>query len=121
MSPERKEQCRQSGIKSALLQAGRRSSCPEHYVRGFLDALGVDYVYQYPAGGVMLADFYVPGRNLILEYDGSFWHRPHAVRDADRDEKLLALGYRVLRVTEKTLERLLCEEFARELEVRRLP
>jgi very-short-patch-repair endonuclease len=94
--------------------ATRHASCPEHYIRGYLDALGVDYVYQYVVDGVMLADFFIPAHNLILEYDGSYWHMRSAVQDGLKNEKLEALGLRILRVTEMTLAERLREEFAAE-------
>lgn len=108
------ERCRASGIRSARKKATRAASCPEHYIRGYLDALGIDYVYQYVVEGVCLADFYLPSHNLILEYDGSFWHKRAAAQDARRTEALKARDYRVLRVTEMTLAQSLREEFARQ-------
>lgn len=106
------EKCRANGIKSALKQAGRRASCPEHYIRGWLDARGVDYVYQCELEG-FLVDFYIPSMRLVLEYDGTYWHsRPgQKERDVNRDSILTAAGYRVLRVTEMTLSVVLKDTF----------
>jgi len=47
-------------------------------------------------------DFYIPKWNLVIEVDGSYWHRTVAVkkRDARKDKRLTNLGYTVRRISE---------------------
>jgi len=108
---ELRAQCRRGGIKAKLLLARRGTVCPEHYIRGWLDSVGIEYVYQFPVED-FLVDFYIPSMRLILEYDGSWWHRDSVIAaDASRTEKLERLGYKVVRSTETTLASVLRENF----------
>lgn len=43
------------------------------------------------------------GRNLIVEYDGAYWHADKAVKDIAKTERLLKAGYLVVRVREANL------------------
>lgn len=112
--PERRaaflEKCRANGVRSRQAASRRSSSCAEHYIRGYLAALGIDHVWQFPVEG-MLADFYIPSMRTIMEYDGSWWHRASATRDADRTARLLAAGYSVVRASEKDLDAVLRNTF----------
>jgi hypothetical protein len=38
-----------------------------------LDSMGVYYIPQYPMGG-RYYDAYLPDQNILLEFDGVFWH-----------------------------------------------
>ena len=104
------EKCRANGVRSRIKQAGRAGSCPEHFIRGYLSALGVDCVWQADVAGHVV-DFLVPHMRLVLEYDGSWWHAHRGERDAAKDAALEAAGYRVARLTEKTLDVGLRETF----------
>lgn len=42
-------------------------------------------------------DFFIPSRNLAVEVDGVYWHT-RAKSDARKVAKLVAAGYRVIRV-----------------------
>jgi very-short-patch-repair endonuclease len=44
-----------------------------------LKELNVSYVPQYPMGGRFF-DAFIPARNLLLEFDGTFWH-PEVIED----------------------------------------
>lgn len=102
----------EDGLRRMREAAARRLRVPnrvsyiEKAVKGVLDVLGVDYVFQYPVAG-FVADFYVPSRNLILECDGEYWHAlpKMRARDERHDAKLVALGYRVARLSGKTITR----------------
>jgi very-short-patch-repair endonuclease len=52
-------------------------------------------------------DFYLPARNLVIECDGTYWHsKPGAAeKDAKRDVRLQASGYRVVRLPEGDIRR----------------
>jgi very-short-patch-repair endonuclease len=52
-------------------------------------------------------DFVWPGAKLVVEVDGHAFHAHRAAfeRDRERDQALVAAGYRVIRVTWRQLER----------------
>jgi very-short-patch-repair endonuclease len=47
-------------------------------------------------------DFFIPDWNLVIEVDGTYWHRTDAEkkRDARKDKRLAKLGFIVKRITE---------------------
>lgn len=67
-----------------------------------LDAAGIGYEFQYVVGDKFLCDFGFPESRLIVEADGSYWHRTERQkkRDASKDAYLRACGFTVLRLTE---------------------
>lgn len=111
-SEELRAHCRRGGIAAKLSLARRGTTCPEHYIKGWLDSAGIEYVYQFPVED-FLVDFYIPSMRLILEYDGTWWHRD-LIADASRTESLERLGHKVLHVTENTLGSVLRENFRRQ-------
>ena len=62
--------------------------------------------------GDFIADFVVPARRLAIEVDGSV-HGGRRAADARRDRKLAKLGYRVLRLDARLIERALPEALLR--------
>ena len=94
------DRCRAAGVKGVLAQASRKTSRPESYICGVLDALDVDYVYQAAIEG-MAVDFYIPSLRLIVEFDGVYWHASTPDHSARRDAVLHAAGYKVLRLNEQ--------------------
>jgi very-short-patch-repair endonuclease len=51
----------------------------------------------------ILPDFFIPSLNLILEFDGTYYHRnttENKEREIRRDENIINSGYRVLHITE---------------------
>ena len=56
---------------------------------------------------VVLPDFYDESTKRIIEFDGTYWHGEHCIRnnnkdsDAQRDESLLNDGYEVLHIKEE--------------------
>jgi very-short-patch-repair endonuclease len=55
-----------------------------------------EFSYEQKQGGKM-ADFAITGTNILIEVDGSGYHE--AERDRLRDEKIVAIGFKVLRFT----------------------
>jgi len=67
--------------------------------------LGTKYVFQFPVPETRyVADFYVPGKRLIIEVDGKRWHDMRREYDAARDAKIEALGYKVVRLASSQVE-----------------
>lgn len=52
----------------------------------------------------ILPDFFIPSLNLILEFDGTYYHRDtteNKEREKIRDENIINSGYKVLHISEK--------------------
>ena len=52
----------------------------------------------------ILPDFFIPSLNLILEFDGTYYHRDtieNKEREKNRDENIINSGYKVLHISEK--------------------
>lgn len=52
----------------------------------------------------ILPDFFIPSLNLILEFDGTYYHRDtteNKMREKIRDENIINSGYKVLHISEK--------------------
>lgn len=61
--------------------------------------MGLSFRRQLPIAGYIV-DFACPEHKLIVEIDGNTHSHDHAIlRDAARDERFSALGWRVIRVT----------------------
>lgn len=71
----------------------------ERIVHAVLDAMGVAFQPQHRVGRY-IADVFVPSHQLIVECDGSYWHRDRAQQDAARDDYMRARGLSVLRLSE---------------------
>jgi very-short-patch-repair endonuclease len=67
-------------------------------------ALGVQFRRQVPIGGLFIGDFVASEVKLIVEVDGSS-HARRGAADACRDAKLQRLGFSVLRLPAKLVER----------------
>ena len=78
----------------------------EARVRQVLDERREVYRAQYRIGPYR-ADFYLPGRRLVLECDGHAWHsRPEQrARDRARDAYMTERGFLVRRMTGKAIVR----------------
>ena len=70
-------------------------------VRAVLDVLAVHYVTSARIDR-FIVDIYVPSRMLVIECDGAYWHtRPGMPeRDILKTNRLITLGYTVLRLPE---------------------
>lgn len=53
------------------------------------------------AGRIFYPDVYVPSKNLIIEYDGAYWHKDVLEWDTWKTQALLDLGYKVIRIREQ--------------------
>jgi hypothetical protein len=54
--------------------------------------------------GVWDIDIIIRDHNLIVEYDGAYWHRDKVQQDQEKTERLQSLGLHVLRIRESPLE-----------------
>lgn len=83
----------------------KRTSSLERIVKSTLDALSISYVAQKQIGHFVV-DMFIPSRDLVIECDGEYWHsRPgRPEQDAVRDQVLLGMGYRVLRLSERDIK-----------------
>ena len=51
-------------------------------------------------------DILIPKLRLVVEFDGSYWHRAKSHTDVDKTELLTQIGWRVIRAREKPLKAL---------------
>lgn len=60
--------------------------------------------------GLLDVDVLVPAHRLVVEFDGSYWHKGHEVHDAWKAAALKAHGWKVMRIREEPLTALdLCD------------
>ena len=57
-----------------------------------------------PEGRSMDVDILIVSQNLVVEYDGAYWHRGKLATDHRKTEMLKAAGWNVLRIREEPLE-----------------
>lgn len=94
-------------------QASRRTTKLELAGYSLLKEMGLDFEPQYVFAGRFVADAYVESRNMILQFDGDYWHgntdrfpnlteqqRKQKEVDARANGAARSLGYRVLRIWE---------------------
>lgn len=75
------------------------SQAEQNFARDFLDKLGVRYVWQYEAKEIgRFFDYYLPDYNILLEYDGTFFHSDDRVYN---EEDLTPMQKRNRRVDEQ--------------------
>ena len=72
-------------------------------VEAYFKEKGMVFKKQVPLHGVTLADFVVD--RIVIQCDGVYWHsRPGYVeRDVGQDAKLVAMGYKVIRISDKEI------------------
>lgn len=66
-----------------------------------------DLVWQYTIPKYYrVYDFYIPSLNLIVEYDGDYWHREEKFFTKDREDTSNAInsGYQIFRYWESTIK-----------------
>jgi hypothetical protein len=97
----------------------QRTGCPQCYpgghsvqelllafeVRGFV-AFDVDQHKLQLDDDIVDIDIIVPALELVVEFDGAFWHQGWEPRDAAKAARLRQAGWRVIRVRESPLKRL---------------
>lgn len=58
------------------------SKAEQKFATDFLDKLGVKYVWQFEAKEIgRFYDFYLPNDNILLEFDGSYYHSDPRIVD----------------------------------------
>lgn len=69
-----------------------------------IDESGRNYEYRLRLNkSYILPDFYIPSLKLIIEFDGTYYHRPtpeNKKREAERDRNIMESGYKVLHISE---------------------
>ena len=103
--------------KPAKVRIGEARFCSRRCVGGFIvakirrgssleDAVALllpsEIFERQKALGPWVVDFYVPGKNLVIECDGKYWHsQPKVVkRDRQKTGWILRNGYHLLRLSE---------------------
>lgn len=96
------ERARANSIKANLKLQTTSPTSIERALMTALDGAGIAYEFQYVVGGKFLCDFAFTEARLIVETDGSYWHRTERQKkqDASKDAYLQACGYTVLRLTD---------------------
>ena len=93
----------QRGIYDGLL---RPPTQPEKKIMCILKELNINYIFQYrPKKYSKIYDFYIPNINLLIEFDGIYWHNlPGAKeKDIEKTEYANTKGYNLLRFNEDNL------------------
>ena len=58
------------------------SKLEQDFAEQFLDKLGVEYIWQFEAKDIgRFYDFYLPNDNILLEFDGSYYHSDPRIVD----------------------------------------
>lgn len=72
---------------------------PEGIIKAFLDDRGIEYEFQFRLGSFYY-DFYLLGRNLLIEYDNAYWHSSPRAKERDEEKTKLAMesGYMLARM-----------------------
>lgn len=83
-----------------------RMTKPEMHIEKFFINNNIEYIYQYIIRENSLVksyDFYLPKFNMLIEYDGDFWHRLEHQKENDLLKNTLAFknGYRLTRIIGK--------------------
>jgi len=104
---KRAEEIKEKLSKLAILRIKNMSTkdtIPEKILESFLIQLNLEYEKQW-VFKFGLADFYLPGYDIVLEADGDYWHNyPKGnKKDKIRDKYLTDSGYSVLRFWEHDL------------------
>lgn len=79
------------------------------YKYGELDDSGTNNEYRLKLNtSLVLPDFFVKNRNKIIEFDGTYYHRPtpeNVLRESKRDKNIIDSGYMVFHVSESDYKR----------------
>jgi len=106
-SEESKEKIRLAKLKNyedGIYKSKSAGECElaEHLMRQF-----PDLVWQYIIPNYYrVYDFYIPSLNLIIEYDGDYWHREEKYHNKDYKDTTYAIkeGYQIFRYWESTIK-----------------
>jgi len=100
---------------------------PELYFMGLLDKNNIEYEFQYRVkwkrGWKKFYDFYIPGKHLLVEIDGIYWHGKNKMdgelnnqqtktrqNDIIKNELAKKRGYNLMRVWEDEIRNFNMEE-----------
>jgi very-short-patch-repair endonuclease len=104
------------GFKEHLVQMNAKQSkmFPNRFevaAYGLLEQLGLDFIPQYIVGGRFTVDAFVPSKNVVIQFDGDYWHgnprlypdpdprqRKRMGFDASQDAYMRKVGIRVIRI-----------------------
>ncbi|MBM4136953.1 MAG: DUF559 domain-containing protein [Nitrospira sp.] len=102
-----KEHIIKNAIKGNLIQQNKKGlNRLEIKGRKMLILMGIDFEEQVLIFNKFLVDILIPNKNLIIQWDGEYWHNKPArkILDKSQDAYLRKCGYNVLRITDKQLK-----------------
>lgn len=91
------------GIFDGVFQSPTK---PEKEIMKVLEELKINYIFQFrPEGYSKPYDFYISNMNLLIEFDGVYWHSLKEVklRDIEKTKYAKDNGYDILRFDENNL------------------
>ena len=80
----------------------------EKEVKAWLEDRGIEFIPQYPLRQGYIADFALVDKHIIIEVDGTHWHRgkKKEKKDRFRDYMLKRAGWKTIRIPEKDIDNL---------------
>lgn len=108
-SSESIEKMRQAKMQNYRDGVYKNKSTGECQLKEKLESRINDLIYQYTIPNYhRVYDFYIPSLNLIVEYDGDYWHREekYLTKDYKDTTKALKEGFKVFRYWESTVKEL---------------
>lgn len=86
-----------------LRQLRRKVTKPEKQISEFFDSNNIEYKFQYVLryeNYTRMYDWYLPKYNLLVEFDGTFWHRleKQILNDQLKNRIAKEMGYRLVRI-----------------------
>lgn len=87
--------------KTGCPRCFNRISKPEIIISEFFSDYGYQVIQQFKPDGLnFIPDIYIPSLNLIIEYDGSWFHRSTLNNDTEKTVKLIQKGFKIARIRE---------------------
>jgi len=79
---------------------------PEQAVMAVLEFMGIDYAFNTLRLGSYTYDFHLPQYDILVEYDGWYWHHRPGAAERDKIKSILAAeaDYRLIRLKGKRRE-----------------
>ena len=113
-------------IKTEITKESRKSlilpvkdTSIEIKIQDYLKQLGITFLtHQYPnIEHDYQCDILIPSLNMVIECDGTYWHKYPIGREIDhiRTKELLEKGFKVLRLWEFEIKKLSLEDFEKKL------
>lgn len=104
----------QNGIYDGVFMSPTK---PEKEIVRILEDLKLNYIFQFrPKGYSKIYDFYIPKLNLLIEFDGIYWHKNTQERDTEKTDYAKNNNYKLLRVNEENLnlcKTILCSNYGK--------